>query len=123
MSELVLEPVPEAELAGPMRPARHGQVYVLDRDGRWQKARVIAWARHRDGWAVRIRLAGAMTDSWRRYHPRGIHPALSAPGLSVRLQVTQARTLSQTREAGSSCTVSTRSPAASSWARSRSARR
>jgi hypothetical protein len=49
---------------------------VLHSDMSWRRVSVLAWAGHRNGWAVLIRWPDGRED-WRAYDRRHIRPALS----------------------------------------------
>ena len=46
---------------------------VLHSDTTWRPCTVLAWAKHRGGWAVLIRWRDGHED-WREYDPRHIRP-------------------------------------------------
>ncbi len=55
---------------------------VLHSDTAWRPCTVLAWARHRDAWAVLIRWRDGHED-WREYDPRHIRPS-DGPALGRR---------------------------------------
>ena len=66
----MLAKVPSGEMIDRTRhEPGHRQAEVLCSDTSWRKVSVLAWARHRGGWAVLIRWLDGR-DDWRQYDPR-----------------------------------------------------
>jgi hypothetical protein len=57
---------------------------VIHSDMSWRRVTVLAWAAHRNGWAVLIRWPDGRED-WRGYDRRYIRPALSRPAGALQI--------------------------------------
>ena len=76
----MLARVPAGDLIDRMRhEPKLRAAEVLYSDTAWRSCTVLAWARHRGGWAVLIRWRDGHED-WREYDPRHIRPG-DPPGL------------------------------------------
>src|SRR5215469_3307315 len=70
----MLARVPAGDLIDRMRhEPKLRAAEVLHSDTTWRPCTVLAWARHRGGWAVLIRWRDGHED-WREYDPRHIRP-------------------------------------------------
>src|ERR1700746_3270827 len=70
----MLARVPAGDLIDRMRhEPKLRAAEVLHSDTTWRPCTILAWARHRDTWAVLIRWADRH-DDWREYDPRHIRP-------------------------------------------------
>ena len=77
----MLARVPAGDLIDRMRhEPKLRAAEVLYSDTAWRPCTVLAWARHRGGWAVLIRWRDGHED-WREYDPRHIRPS-SGPALA-----------------------------------------
>jgi hypothetical protein len=54
-------------------PPAQAEADVLHTDGRWHPATILAWCRHRGGWAVLTRWPDG-TEDWRRHDPARLIP-------------------------------------------------
>jgi hypothetical protein len=73
----LLASVDQAEVTGPMKPARQDIAYIACQGGGWRRFRVIAWGKlpaSADDWAVMLRWR-ADDLGWYRYDPAMMHPA------------------------------------------------
>ena len=91
----MLARVPAGDLIDRMRhEPKLRTAEVLHSDTTWRPCTVLAWARHRGGWAVLIRWRDGHED-WREYDPRHIRPgdgsALSRLPLAGVVQAHQLR--------------------------------
>ena len=76
----VLRRVPQGELIGTDRLApAWPQAIVLFTDERWRPVTILAWRRHRHGWAALIRRPDGRED-WRRHDPRGLRRSVEHLG-------------------------------------------
>lgn len=79
----MLARVPAGDLIDRMRhEPKLRAAEVLYSDTVWRSCTVLAWARHRGGWAVLIRWRDDRED-WREYDPRHIRPG-DSPALGRR---------------------------------------
>jgi hypothetical protein len=100
----MLARVPAGDLIDRMRhEPKLRAAEVLYSDTVWRSCIVLAWARHRGGWAVLIRWRDDRED-WREYDPRHIRPG-DSPALGRRA-LARHRCLTRSNAAPQTCTTS-----------------
>jgi hypothetical protein len=75
----MLSGVPQGALIDSPRYApQHHTAEALYSDQTWRPCNIIAWARHREGWAALIRWPSGRED-WRHFDRRSLRPRCGDP--------------------------------------------